>query len=286
MQYSVFSIQLKYKSLIRPMLSFLVGMMFCSLSFAQFDIPQKPKFQTSVYDYANLLSSAEKSSLERKLVKYSDTTSTQVVVAIIHSTEGENINFLGAQWGQEWGIGQEKEDNGILILLARNDRRIAINTGYGIEHLLTDALSKRIIERDIIPYFKKGDYYGGLNRGADAIFEVLNGEYKGTRPTTSKHRNGIPPGMVIIFVFIFIVILISISKNRRGGGGGNRGHRSAGQDLLEAIILSNMGRGSYRRGSSGWGGSSGGGGWSSGGGGFGGGFGGGGFGGGGASGGW
>ncbi|XCF07298.1 TPM domain-containing protein [Tamlana crocina] len=283
MQHSVFSIQSHSKNYFKFILSLLVGLVFCSFSYAQFDIPEKPKFQTSVYDYTNLLSSFEKSSLERKLVKYSDTTSTQIVVAIIHSTEGENINFLGAQWGQEWGIGQAKEDNGILILLARNDRRIAINTGYGIEHLLTDALSKRIIERDIIPYFKKGDYYGGLNRGADAIFEVLNGEYKGTRPT--NNRNGIPPGMVIIFIFIFIVILISISKNRRGGGG-NRGHRSAGQDLLEAIILSNMGRGSYRRGSSGWGGSSGGGGWSSGGGGFGGGFGGGGFGGGGASGGW
>ncbi|NJX16798.1 TPM domain-containing protein [Tamlana crocina] len=291
MQYSVFNLQFSVGSCQslgniqkRLVLSFFFGFLFLNFSFAQFDIPEKPKFQTSVYDYANLLSSAEKSSLERKLVKYSDTTSTQIVVAIIPSTEGENINFLGAQWGQEWGIGQAKEDNGILILLARNDRRIAINTGYGIEHLLTDALSKRIIERDIIPYFKKGDYYGGLNRGADAIFEVLNGEYKGTRPT--NNRNGIPPGMVIIFIFIFIVILISISKNRRGGGGGNRGHRSAGQDLLEAIILSNMGRGSYRRGSSGWGGSSGGGGWSSGGGGFGGGFGGGGFGGGGASGGW
>lgn len=284
MQYSVFSIRSQSKTQIRLLLSFLVGLLFNSFSYAQFDIPKKPEFQTSVYDYASLLSSAEKNSLEQKLIKYSDTTSTQIVIAIIPSTEGENINYLGAQWGHAWGIGQAKEDNGILILLARNDRRIAINTGYGIEHLLTDALSKRIIERDIIPYFKNGDYYGGLNRGADAIFEVLNGEYKGARP--NNKQNGIPLGMIALFIFIFIVILISISKNRRGGGGGNRGHRSAGQDLLEAIILSNMGRGSYNRGSSGWGGSSGGGGWSSGGGGFGGGFGGGGFGGGGASGGW
>ncbi|NNC50825.1 MAG: TPM domain-containing protein [Flaviramulus sp.] len=248
----------------------------CNSTFSQFEIPEKPKFQTSVYDYVNLLSASQKNNLEQKLIKYSDTTSTQIVVAIINSTEGENINFLGAKWGQEWGIGQAKEDNGILILLAKDDRRIAINTGYGVEHLLTDAMSKRIIERDIIPYFKQNDYPGGLNRGADAIFEVLNGEYQGTRKSSN---NEFPIGLVFILIFVFIIIILSISKNKHGGGG-NRGHRSAESDILEAIILSNMGRGNYRKGSSSWGGSSGGGG------GFGGGFGGGGFGGGGASGGW
>ncbi|MEP1486998.1 MAG: TPM domain-containing protein [Algibacter sp.] len=267
------------------MLTILCAILFVNTSFAQFDIPETPKSQTSVYDYTgSLLSSQQKTYLEQKLIKYSDTTSTQIVLAIINSTNGENINYLGAQWGEKWGIGQAKEDNGILILLASKDRRIAINTGYGVEHLLTDAMSKRIIERDIIPYFKKGDYYGGLNRGTDAIFEILNGEYKGTRQSNGSE---FPIEAVIFLVFVFIIILISISKNRRGGGGGNRGNRSNSMDILEAIILSNSGRGSYRRNSGGFGGSSSGGGFgSSGGGGFGGGFGGGGFGGGGASGGW
>jgi len=282
MQYSVCRIQFQYGLKNKVILSLLFAISSFSFSYAQYDIPEKPEFQTSVYDYANLLSTSQKSNLERKLITYSDTTSTQIVVTIINSTNGENINYLGAQWGQKWGIGQEKEDNGILILLAKDDRRIAINTGYGVEHLLTDAMSKRIIERDIIPYFKQNNYPAGLNRGAEAIFEVLNGEYKGTR---QSNQSELPIGLVFILIFIFIIILISISKNRRGGNGGNHGHRSTGSDLLEAIILSNMGRGNYRRNSSsGWGGSSGGGGF---GGGFGGGgFGGGGFGGGGASGGW
>ncbi len=280
--YSVFSIQSFFKAK-RLFIALVITLFSFVNSHAQFEIPKKPKSQTSVYDYVNLLSAPQKNALEQKLIKYSDTTSTQIVVAIINSTNGEYINFLGAQWLKEWGIGQVKKDNGILILLAKNDRKIGINTGYGIEHLLTDALSKRIIERDIIPYFKQNDYHGGLNRGTDAIFEVLNGEYKGPR---KQSNNGIPIGFVIIFIFIFIIILISISKNRRGGGGGNRGNRSSGVDILEAIILSNMGRGNYSKGSSsGWGGNSGGG-WSSGGGGFGGGFGGGSGGGGGASGGW
>ena len=253
---------------------------------AQYKIPEKPtnKRQTFVYDYTNpkLLSERDNLELAIKLRKYSDTTSTQIVVAIINSTNGENITYLGAEWGEKWEIGQEKEDNGILILLARNDRRIAINTGYGIEHLLTDAFSKRIIDRDIIPYFKNGDYPGGLNRGVDAIFEVLNGEYQGQRESNS---DGIPVGLFIFLLIMFIIFLIAISSNRRRGGG-NGGNRSDGTSILDAIILSNMGRGSYGKNSSSSGGF---GGWGSGstsGGGFGGGFGGGSFGGGGASGGW
>ena len=250
---------------------------------AQFEIPAKPEFQTSVYDYYNLLSAIEKSSLEEKLVRYSDTTSTQIVVAIIRSTEGEYINFLATNWAHEWGIGQEKEDNGVFILLARDDRKINISTGYGVEHLLTDKMASQIINNDIIPYFKRDDYYGGLNKGADSIFEVLTGEYQGARQSDS---GDFPIAVIIFLIFVFIILIIAISKNSQRGGG-NRGNRSNSSDLLEAIILSNMGKGSYRRSSrssggfGGWSGGS-----SSGGGGFGGGFGGGGFGGGGASGGW
>lgn len=264
------------------MMLLIVG--FVQVSFAQYTIPEKPSKvseQTSVYDYYQLLSEEEKNNLEQKLIRYSDTTSTQIVVAIISSTQGENINYLGAQWGEKWGIGQSKEDNGVLILLARDDRKIAINTGYGVEHLLTDAMSKRIIEQDIIPYFRQNDYYGGLNRGADAIFEVLTGEYKGTRKKDMPA--GLPIGLVFLLFIIFIFIIISISKHRRGGGGSGGSNSGGGFSVLDAIILSNMGRGGYGGSSGGFGGSSGGG---FGGGGFGGGFGGGGFGGGGASGGW
>ena len=251
------------------------------LAFAQFEIPEKPSLQTSVYDYIQLLSTSEKNELEQKLINYSDSTSTQIVVAIISSTEGENINYLGAQWGEAWGIGQEKEDNGVLILLARDDRRIAINTGYGVEHLLTDAMSRRIIERDIIPYFKRNDYAGGLDSGADAIFKVLSGEYQNTY---SSNEPPIFPIFIFIFlVIVFIIFIIAISKGRKGGGRGGRKKRYSDSDIINAIILSRMGRGNYGKSSGGFGGWSGG---SSSGGGFGGGFGGGSFGGGGASGGW
>ncbi|NND79613.1 MAG: TPM domain-containing protein [Maribacter sp.] len=254
---------------------------WCSLSFAQFQIPEKPQLETSVYDYINLLPESQEKNLEQKLIRYSDSTSTQIVMAIISSTEGENINYLGAQWGQKWGIGQEGKDNGILVLLAKDDRRIAINTGYGVEGSLTDAMSRRIIENVIIPQFKQDDYYGGLNKGADAIFQVLNGEFKEER---SFDDNQGFPFEALLPIIIFIVILIILSSRNRRNKGGRGGGRKSGLDLWDIIILSNMGRGGFggggSRGGFGSGGSFGGGG------GFGGGFGGGGFGGGGASGGW
>ncbi|MBT8283492.1 MAG: TPM domain-containing protein [Muriicola sp.] len=252
-----------------------------SLVWGQFTIPEKPKLQTSVYDYISLLSEGDQKSLEEKLIRYSDTTSTQIVVAIIASTEGEDINYLGAQWGQKWGIGQAKEDNGILILVANDDRKIAISTGYGVEGRLTDALSKRIIDRIIIPEFREGDYASGLNKGADAIFQTLIGEFQQGVDSSSNGVSNVKIGFVIfvIFLVIFIIILIIIFANRNKGGG-NKGGRKKGLDIWDVIILSNMGRGSYKGGSGNFGGGG------FGGGGFGGGFGGGGFGGGGASGGW
>ncbi len=255
---------------------FTLFLFFCGFSFAQFQIPDKPKEQTSVYDYVNLLSDGQEKTLEQKLIRYSDSTSTQIVIAIIGSTQGENITFLGAQWGEKWGIGQADMDNGILILLAKDDRKIAINTGYGAEGSLTDALSRRIIENGILPHFKEGDYYGGLNRGADLIFQVLNGEFQEER--TFENNESFPLGTFLPFIIFFVILIILSNRNRRNNGGKNGGRRS-GLDLWDIIILSNMGRSGGSSGGFGSGGGFGDGG-------FGGGFGGGGFGGGGASGGW
>jgi uncharacterized protein len=274
MQHSVVSKKSVY-NVFKRISSLLLFIVLCSQTItAQFDIPDIPKEQTSVYDYINLLSGSEKTTLENKLIKYSDTTSTQIVVAIIGTTKGENIGLLAPRWAQKWGVGQAKEDNGVFILLAKDDRKIWISPGYGVEDRLTAGIVGELTRNIIIPEFKKGDYYQGLNKGVDAIFDILTGAYHGTRKVDSP---SFPPQLFFILFIIFIIIIASISKNRRGGGG-KGGHRRGGFSLLDAIILSNLGRSS-----GGFGGSSGGG---FGGGGFGGGFGGGGFSGGGAGGSW
>lgn len=234
---------------------------------AQDYLPEKPSKETSVYDGASILSGTEKASLEQKLINYADTTSTQIVVASIISLEGRNINLYAAEWAHKWGIGQADKDNGVLFLIAKDDRKMAIQVGYGLEHLLTDAMSRRIIELDIAPHFKEGDYHAGIDAGTTSMMEVLSGAYQ--KDDTVEEGSAFS---FILFLIIFIIVIIILSKaNKNSGRGGS--YRSSGTG---PIILTGGGR-------SGGFGSSGGG---FGGGGFGGGFGGGGFGGGGASGGW
>ena len=239
---------------------------------AQFTIPEKPSFQTSVYDYAKLLSDSEKSQLEQKLIHYADTTSTQIVVVTIESLKGEDIGLLTPKWGHQWGVGgSEKNDNGVMILLARDERKIWISPGYGVEDKLTAGITGTIVRNEIVPEFKAGGYYNGLDKGTSAIIDVLKGTYKGTRQENNSDGSIFP---ILVFIFIFIIIIIILSKSK-GGGNGNSG-RFSGSDLSDIIILSRMGRGGSFGGGFG-GGSSGG---------FGGGFGGGGFSGGGAGGSW
>lgn len=241
---------------------------------AQYEIPPKPEVQTSVYDYIDMLSPQQESALRDKLVRYADSTSTQIVVAIINSTKGGDISQTGTKWAEDWGIGQDGKDNGIFVLLAREDRRISINNGYGVEHRMTDLTTNRIIDAVIIPEFKKGDYYAGLDRGADAIFAALNGEFKA--PPAEKESGFdwyllLVIGIPALFVLFFIVMIVwAIRSGRKGGGYSGYGYSSSGS-------YSGYGGSNYSSGSSSSYSSS-----SS----FSGGFGGGSFGGGGASGGW
>lgn len=254
-------------------------LLFISIKgFSQAGIPSVPQKQTSLYDYANLLNGNQQNILEQNLIRYSDSTSTQIVVVTLESIGGNDISYFGTQLAHKWKIGQKGKDNGVLLLVAKNERKVNISTGYGVEHLLTDALSRRIIEKIITPRFKSGNFYEGLNNGTQAIFKVLNGEFKADNKNRKNTSNN---SKFKAFLIIIIIALFLIFKNRNNKGGGRRGNRNVSSDILTAILFSNMGRSS----GSGFGGSHGGGfGGSSGG--FSGGFGGGGFGGGGASGSW
>ncbi len=243
-------------------------------SFAQFNIPEKPSSneQTAVFDYAKILSPKEKKQLERKLIGYADSTSTQIVIATIPSLKGENEGILTPKWAHQWGIGQKDQDNGVFILLAEEERKIWISPGYGLEHILTAGINGEIIRNYIIPEFKKGNYYSGLDIGTDKLIELFSGTYKAKK----QENDGEFPLWTIIIIVIVILFLISL--NNKNGGNSSRGNKSQYPDLGDIIILSRMGRsrgGGFR---GGFGGGFGGG--------FSGGFGGGGFSGGGAGGSW
>lgn len=240
-------------------------------------IPPKPRFQAPVYDNADMLNPQQESALAQKLLSYSDSTSTQIVILTLPAIGGDDTNLFATELAQKWGIGQKDKGNGILILVAKRDRKVAISTGYGIEYLLTDARSRQIIETDIAPQFKNKNFYTGLDLAVDAIFKVLKGEYKGDGKKSAG--SGRSAFLTILFLFVlFIAIFSWLSRGGRGGDGTGGRKGLDGRDiLLTGILLSGLGRGF---GGGGFGGSSGLGG------GFSGGFGGGGFGGGGASGSW
>jgi uncharacterized protein len=263
--------QLPTPTFLKLLLCFLVT----QIGFAQYTIPEKPALQTSVYDYAKVLNETEKAQLEEKLVRYSDSTTTQIVIITIESLKGEDVNQLSTNWAQTWGIGQAKEDNGVIILLAKSEKKIAIKPGYGLEDRLTAGTGGEIIRKIIIPEFKAGSYFNGLDKGTDAIIDVFKGKYKGTRK--QKKGEDFP---ILPFIVIIVIVLILFSRNKKGGGNsGGSGGFGGGPSLLDILVLSSLGSGNR----GGFGGSSGGG---FGGGGFGGGFGGGGFSGGGSSGSW
>jgi uncharacterized protein len=252
---------------------FLSLLLISYAGFAQ-NFPAKPN--TLVNDYTQTLSPQETASLENKLVAFNDSTSIQIAVAFIPSLEGYEIADYSVNLFRKWGIGGKEKNTGILMVIAKNDRKVWITTGYGMEGSLPDNIAKRIIENEIKPNFKEGNYYAGINAGTDAIISFTKGEYKADKPKKQNEKS-IPAGLLIL---IIVVIIVFISKGGGGNGGRNVIGGRGGANMLWWSLLAGMAGSGSRSG-----GNYDGGGFGSGGGGFGG-FGGGSSGGGGAGGSW
>lgn len=257
-----------------PSLKFLFVLLLCCFQYvaAQYTIPEKPAVLYPVYDEAGLLSAEEKQLLNDKLIKFADSTSTEIEVIIIPSTKGEDVNFLATMFGQKWGIGKKDQDNGIVFLIATEDHTMSIQQGRAVEQYLTASVAGQILDYIVTPNFRQGRWYEGINRGTTALMEAVQGKFK---PEAQQPRNDTSVFKVILIAIIIIIILSFLFGNRGGGGG-------------DDVTLSRRGRRNYPGGFFPFPGSFGGGGFGGGssGGGFGGFGGGGSFGGGGASGGW
>lgn len=242
--------------------------------FAQ-EFPEKSN--RLVNDYSNTLSKAEKNDLERLLVGYDQESSVQIAIVLMKTLDGYPVDKYAFQLGEKWGIGQGDTDNGALILLSIDERKMWIATGYGLEGTLTDALAKRIVENEMKPNFRKGDFSGGLRAASEAIILATRGEYQGGGKSNGSTQGELPPLGVILFI-VMIFGLISIIKASQVQSYAKLNHIS----FWAAWMLLNS---TSRRHGGSWSSFSGGSGGFSGGGGFGG-FGGGSFGGGGAGGSW
>ena len=222
--------------------------------------PAFPPLSGRVVDEAALMSRKQAHQLTQQLAAFEKRSGIQLVVVSIDSLDGETIEEYGYQLGRHWGIGQKGKNNGVLLLIAQDERKVRIEVGYGLEGALPDAIAANIIQTRILPAFKRGDMVAGVVAGSQAIMQALAGEYKPV-DNASKDKLGGP------WLFILMVIVMIVLHNLRGGGGGGRGGRRRAAYLA----------GGFGAGRSGGGFGGGGGGFSGGGGSFGGG---------GASGGW
>lgn len=272
------------------MLIVVVLLGFATTVMAQ--VPEKPNPPRLVNDLVGIFTPQQIHVLEDTLVRFSKKTSNQVTIVTVKDLAGMEASQFAYEIGEKWGVGGSKLNNGVVILIKPKDTtkgQAFIATGYGVEGVLPDASCSRIVNNEMIPEFKKNDYFAGVARALNVILPVLAKEY--SIEEYEKRTGGGDMGIVIVviamvFVFVLIALMDKNNKNDNGrdGNSGTFGGRGSGSDdVATAILLGSLlgGRGSGRSGGSFGGGSFGGGGF----GGFGG-FGGGSFGGGGAGGSW
>lgn len=181
--------------------------------------PKFPALTGMVVDNANMISTVDKLQLTNMLKKENKETSNEVVVLTINSLEGNSIEEYGVELGRHWGIGKKKNNNGVILIVSKRDRKVRIEVGYGLEGALTDALSKSIIDKTIIPSFKKGEFSEGILNGAKDIIKAVHNEYK--VPEEEELSSG---GIIIIIIFIILFIfIVGIINSSSGGSGGSYG---------------------------------------------------------------
>ena len=209
-------------NLMIKLLFFILPVLVCSFSFGQV-FPERPKPPKLVNDFANILSDREELILERKLVAYDDSTSTQIAVVTINSLKGNDIDDYSFRLAEKWEIGRKGKDNGVLILVALEDSKMFIATGYGMEGVIPDAIAKRIVENYMKPNFRNNNYYKGIDEATSVIIGLASGLY--TADQIGRKKIGLSRLIFPLFVIIFFIV-ISYSRFRNV-----RGSHMAGSNL-------------------------------------------------------
>ena len=187
--------------------------------------PEFPALTGRVVDGADLLSAAAEARLTRQLEDHEEQTSNQVVVVTLPSLQGYTIERFGVELGRHWQIGQAGRDNGALLIVAPKERKLRIEVGYGLEGDLTDILSRSIIEYEITPRFKRGDFEAGIEAGVDAMLLAIQGSYRA--PTREAPRTANPDGFIVVvalsgFLFVFLLLFFMNYTYRATAGQGRR----------------------------------------------------------------
>jgi len=231
--------------------------------------PAFPALTGRIVDQAGLLQPADAAAITNDLADLEQRSTDQVAVVTLNSLQDYTIEDYGYQLGRKWGIGQKGKDNGVLLIVAPHERKVRIEVGRGLEPILTDAMSKLIIENAILPEFRRGDFAGGIKAGVRDIKDVLLGDAEAVkeRARAARQADGLDFWSVVLIVFwmcvvLFVIFAIAQSISNAPQAVGQRRRRGMGPIIVP---------GDYGGWGGGWSGGGGGGGWSGGGGDFGGG---------------
>jgi uncharacterized protein len=240
------------KSLIASILLLAMG-----LFAAAQDLPVPSKPSGWVNDYAGIFSKAETSQLNNKLNQFQYNNSTQIFVVSIDRNEGYPASMLAPMIGEQWGVGQEGKDNGLVLLIDMEDRDVFIATGYGLEEYIPDAIAKRIVENEIRPAFRQGEFFSGVDKATDVMIDLLNGKFS---PDEYREMSGSAGSGSAIGGILFILLMLALfSGSRRRAYGAGSGRRSSLPFWIALGMLSGGSRssgsfGNFSSGSGGFGG--------------------------------
>jgi uncharacterized protein len=240
-----------------------------------------PPLKARVTDLTGTFNEQQRTALEHTLQEFEARKGAQVAVLMVPTTQPETVEQYAVRVEESWKLGRKGVDDGVLLLVAKNDRKLHIEVGYGLEGVLPDAVAKRIIDEDIVPRFKQGDFYGGVRAGVDRIMRVVEGEAlpapraRAPGEQLSRHMDWLIPAILVLF---FVGGILRLIFGRFGGStvmaaiAGFIAWIIAGSLLIALVVgIFVFVTGLFGSAGRGWGGGYGGGGWSSGGGGFGGG---------------
>ena len=219
------------------------------------ELPPRPSPPRLVNDFTGTLSASETDALERKLVAFADSAGPQVAVVVVPSTDGAAPADYAAEIIRAWGVGRADVDDGVVLLVAKDDREVFIATGYGAEGALTDATAGTIVRQILVPAFRQGQFYAGIDGATDAIADALTGQFQApSRGSSSGGDGGI--GSVLCCLFLLFVVLVVVASRQSsppsGGSSGGRRRRRSGPGVI--VIPGGFGGGGGGFGGGGFGG--------------------------------
>lgn len=215
---------------------FVVGLFLVPFLVYAFTSPGNPSGY--VNDFASVFTLEQKSALENKLSLFNASTTNEITVVTVKNLGGDYIEHYAVELFKAWGIGTKKNDNGVLLLIAIEDRAMRIEVGYGLEGALTDSISAQIIRDDLTPAFRQNDFYGGIDTATNNIIKVTQGEYVSTVDSSQRSSGGSASWEFIIFIFVTVVQFLGsiLGRSKSWWAGGVLGGALGGVIMLSGFL--------------------------------------------------